>query len=297
MMGEVIRSLGLALVGTMHPKMLWLSFRPFLIVSIFWGCVIWLIWSPALELLRTFLTASIFTSWIQNALEIVGFDEARAWIAPLFLVMLLIPVIAISLLVFIAFSTVPAVVESVVKQGAYKDLERLQGGSFMGSFFYTLWSALICLALVLLTLPVWWIPPLVAIFPPLLWGWLTMRLMSYDVLANHASSLEREQLLETHRWTLLGMGVVAGMFGAVPTFFWATSALALVLFPFVSFIALWIYSLIFIFAALWFSHYLLNALKQLRDAQHAREEAKTIDTTANIITNQAGSKNSGVIDG
>jgi hypothetical protein len=40
----------------------------------------------------------------------VGFDEARAWIAPLFLVMLLIPVIAISLLVFIAFSTVPAVV-------------------------------------------------------------------------------------------------------------------------------------------------------------------------------------------
>jgi len=81
MMGEVIRSLGLALVGTMHPKMLWLSFRPFLIVSIFWGCVIWLIWSPALELLRTFLTASIFTSWIQNALEMVGFDEARAWIA------------------------------------------------------------------------------------------------------------------------------------------------------------------------------------------------------------------------
>ncbi|NCX40801.1 MAG: hypothetical protein EBX07_04825 [Burkholderiaceae bacterium] len=274
----------------MHPKMLWLSFRPFLIVSIFWGVVIWLIWSPALEMLRTFLTASIFTSWIQSGLEYVGFDEARAWIAPLFLVILLIPIIAISLLVFIAFSTVPAVVDSVVKQKAYEGLVRIKGGSFVGSFFYTLWSALICLALVVLTLPVWWIPPLFAILPPLLWGWLTMRLMAYDVLLDHATSEERNQLLEEHRWTLLGMGVVAGMIGAVPTFFWATSVLALVLFPFVSFVALWIYSLIFIFSALWFSHFLLHALKQLRQKEHMN----TIDTSATLITNPS---NPGVIDG
>ena len=289
-MSDLIRSLGLALVGTMHPKMLWLSFRPFLIVSIFWGIVIWLIWSPALEMLRTFLTASIFTSWIQSGLEYVGFDEARAWIAPLFLVILLIPIIAISLLVFIAFSTVPAVVDSVVKQKAYEGLVRIKGGSFVGSFFYTLWSALICLALVMLTLPVWWIPPLFAILPQLLWGWLTMRLMAYDVLLDHATPDERNQLLEEHRWTLLGMGVVAGMIGAVPTFFWATSVLALVLFPFVSFVALWIYSLIFIFSALWFSHFLLHALKQLRQKEHMN----TVDTSATLITNPS---NPGVIDG
>jgi len=289
-LSDLIRSLGLALVGTMHPKMLWLSFRPFLIVSIFWGVVIWLIWSPALEMLRTFLTASIFTSWIQSGLEYVGFDEARAWIAPLFLVILLIPIIAISLLVFIAFSTVPAVVDSVAKQKAYEGIMRIKGGSFIGSFFYTLWSALICLALVMLTLPVWWIPPLFAILPPLLWGWLTMRLMAYDVLLDHATPDERNQLLEEHRWTLLGMGVVAGMIGAVPTFFWATSVLALVLFPFVSFVALWIYSLIFIFSALWFSHFLLHALKQLRQKEHMN----TIDTSATLITNPS---NPGVIDG
>lgn len=289
-MSDLIRSLGLALVGTMHPKMLWLSFRPFLIVSIFWGVVIWLIWSPALEMLRTFLTASIFTSWIQSGLEYVGFDEVRAWIAPLFLVILLIPIIAISLLVFIAFSTVPAVIDSVVKQKAYEGLVRIKGGSFVGSFFYTLWSTLICLALVMLTLPVWWIPPLFAILPPLLWGWLTMRLMAYDILLDHATPKERNQLLEEHRWTLLGMGVVAGMIGAVPTFFWATSVLALVLFPFISFVALWIYSLIFIFSALWFSHFLLHALKQLRQKEHMN----TIDTSATLITNLA---NQGVIDG
>ena len=263
-MQQVIKSFGLALVGSMHPRMLWLSLRPFLIVSVLWGCLIWLTWTPALEMLSAFLTASMFTSWIQDGLVWAGFENARAWIAPLFFVMLLIPLICISLLVLIAFTTVPAIVAVVSRQSAYKDLDCKRGGGFLGSFFYTLWSALICLALVMLTLPVWWMPPLVAVLPPLLWGWLTMRLMSYDVLARHASPQERDLLLAKYRWPLLSMGIASGMLGAVPTFFWATSALALVLFPLVSFVALWIYSLIFVFAALWFSHFLLAALKDLR---------------------------------
>ena len=273
---QVIKSFGLALVGTMHPRMMWLSLRPFLIVSVLWGCTIWLTWTPALEMLSTFLTTSMFTSWIQDGLIWAGFENARAWIAPLFFVMLLIPLICISLLVLIAFTTVPAIVKTVARQSAYKDLECKRGGGLLESLFYTLWSALICLALVMLTLPVWWMPPLVAVLPPLLWGWLTMRLMSYDVLAKHASVEERDLLLEKYRWSLLSMGIVSGLFGAVPTFFWATSALALVLFPVVSFIAVWIYSLIFVFAALWFSHFLLAALKELR--REELDKALTVET-------------------
>jgi hypothetical protein len=40
--------------------------------------------------------------------------------------------------------------------------------------------------------------------------------------------------------------------------------MAMILFPIVSFFALWIYSLVFIFSALWFAHYLLNALREHR---------------------------------
>jgi hypothetical protein len=264
---QVFKSFGMALVGTMHPRMLWLSFRPFLIVSVLWGCLIWLTWTPALETLSIFLTTSVFTSWIQEGLVWAGFENARAWIAPLFFVMLIIPLITISLLVFIAFSTVPSIVKIASRQSQFQDLECKKGGGFFGSLIYSLWSALICLALVMLTLPVWWVPPLVAVLPPLLWGWLTMRLMSYDVLAKHASAEERDLLLQKYRWPLFCMGIGSGMLGAVPTFFWATSALALVLFPIVSFIALWIYSLIFVFAALWFSYFLLDALKQLREEE------------------------------
>jgi hypothetical protein len=273
---QVFRSFGLALVGTMHPRMLWLSLRPFLIISVLWGCLIWLTWTPALEALSIFLTTSALTSWIQEGLIWAGFENARAFIAPLFFVMLIIPLITISLLVLVAFSTVPTVVKIVVRQSLYQDLAVKQGGSFFGSLVYSLWSAFICLALVMLTLPVWWLPPLVAILPPLLWGWLTMRLMSYDVLAKHASAEERDQLLEKYRWALLAMGIASGMLGAVPTFFWATSALALVLFPIVSFVALWIYSLIFVFAALWFSYFLLDALKALR--QDELDQALTVPT-------------------
>ena len=277
---QVFKSFGMALVGTMHPRMLWLSLRPFLIVSVLWGCLIWLTWTPALEALSVFLTTSIFTSWIQEGLVWAGFDNARAWIAPLFFVMLIIPLITISLLVFIAFSTVPAIVKIASRNSQFHDLECKQGGGFFGSLICSLWSAIICLALVMLTLPVWWVPPLVAVLPPLLWGWLTMRLMSYDVLAKHASSEERDLLLEKYRWPLLCMGIASGMLGAVPTFFWATSALALVLFPIVSFIALWIYSLIFVFAALWFSYFLLDALKSLREEELDRAltvESRVVD--------------------
>jgi hypothetical protein len=107
-----------------------------------------------------------------------------------------------------------------------------------------------------------------------------MRLMSYDALAQHASAQERDILLQKYRWSLLSMGIASGMLGAVPTFFWATSALALVLFPIVSFVALWIYSLIFVFAALWFTHFLLEALKNLRQEELDKSlsiEARVID--------------------
>lgn len=104
--------------------------------------------------------------------------------------------------------------------------------------------------------------------------------MSYDVLAEHASTEERDILLQRYKWSLLAMGVVSGLLGAVPTFFWATSALALVLFPIVSFVALWVYSLIFVFAALWFTHFLLDALKDLREEELEKSlniEARVID--------------------
>ena len=260
----MFRSLGLALIGLMHPRMLWLSFRPFLWVAVVWGALFFFFWETSLETIRLWITDSFLTAWLSEALSSAGWDGFRAFVAPLLLVVLLIPLIAISLLIVIAFTSVPGVITHIAKQQRYAHLHQAQGGGLLGSIASALVAVMVCLLLVLLTLPIWWVPPMVAILPPIIWGWLTMKLMAYDVLAKHASVQERDALMQKHRWTLLAMGVASGLLGAIPTFFWATSVFTFVFFPFVSFLVLWIYSLVFVFSALWFAHYLLDALREHR---------------------------------
>ena len=107
-------------------------------------------------------------------------------------------------------------------------------------------------------------PPLVLILPPLIWGWLTYRVMTYDVLAEHASREERRELVLRYRSSLLGMGVLTGYLGAAPSLVWASGALVLVFAPVLVPLAVWIYTLVFAFSALWFAHFALSALQALR---------------------------------
>ncbi len=53
--------------------------------------------------------------------------------------------------------------------------------------------------LIVVTLSLWLIPPFFALIPPLLWGWLTYRVMTYDALA-HASADERRIIVREARW-------------------------------------------------------------------------------------------------
>jgi hypothetical protein len=73
------------------------------------------------------------------------------------------------------------------------------------------WSAACTAAALLalvLSIPLWFVPPLVLVLPPLIWGWLTCRVLAFDVLAQHATPAERRQVLRQQRWPLLAMGVV-----------------------------------------------------------------------------------------
>ena len=88
--------------------------------------------------------------------------------------------------------------------------------------------------------------------------------MSFDTLAEHAARDERRALLRRHRWPLLAMGIVAGYLGAAPSLLWALSATMLIFAPIIVVVAIWLYTLVFAFSALWFAHYLLAALQDLR---------------------------------
>ncbi|MNN24319.1 hypothetical protein D3C81_1377490 [compost metagenome] len=106
------------------------------------------------------------------------------------------------------------------------------------------------------------------------WGWLTYRVMTYDALSDHASAEERKTLMQRHRTPLLVIGVAVGLLGSAPTLLWVSSAAVIFLFPFVLAGTLWLYVLIFIFSALWFGHFCLRALAQLRAERAAPPPAQ-----------------------
>ena len=134
-------------------------------------------------------------------------------------------------------------------------------------------------AALVLSVPLWFVPPLVLVLPPLIWGWLTARVMAFDALADHASAEERNALLRQHRWPLLGIGVLCGYLGAAPSIVWASGLLFAAAFFVLVPIAIWIYTVVFAFSALWFAHYTLDALAQLR-AQRAAALAPTAGPAA-----------------
>jgi hypothetical protein len=126
-----------------------------------------------------------------------------------------------------------------------------------------------------ISIPLWFVPPLVLVLPPLIWGWLTYRVMAFDALAAHASVDERRTVLRQHRTQLMGMGVLAGYLGAAPSLVWASGAFFPPWFVFLAPVAIWIYTLVFVFSSLWFAHYCLAALMILRRDQLAAELAAT----------------------
>ena len=168
----------------------------------------------------------------------------------------------VSLLV-VAAMMAPALV-SLVAERRFPALERKRGGSWVAAVFWALGSTVLALVALVVSIPLWLVPPLILILPPLIWGWLTYRVMAYDALAEHASRQERLEIFRRHRGWLLGIGVLTGFLGAAPSLLWASGALFAVAFVVLMPVAIWVYTLVFAFSALWFAHYSLAALQALR---------------------------------
>ncbi|WP_029044311.1 MULTISPECIES: EI24 domain-containing protein [Cupriavidus] len=270
-MNDIFRALARALMSQLHPRMLMLTVIPFVLATALWGGLLLWGWEPIMATARGMLETSVLTSWIYAGLAWLGMQSLHAVVAPLFVIALMVPLVIASMLIFISLFSVPAVVRHLER--SYPGLERARGGSVAGSVLQTLGSTCLFLVLVIVTLPLWLFPLFFALIPPLLWGWLTYRVMTYDALAEHATAEERRTLMKRHRMPLLAIGVVVGLLGSAPTLIWVSSAALIFLFPFVLAGTLWLYVLIFIFSALWFGHFCLRALEQLRAERAAAAAA------------------------
>jgi hypothetical protein len=100
--------------------------------------------------------------------------------------------------------------------------------------------------------------------------------MAFDALSTHASVEERREVFRRHRPWLLGIGVLTGYLGAAPSIVWASGALFAAAFVILIPVAIWIYTLVFAFASLWFAHYALAALERLRAENRVEGSASPV---------------------
>jgi hypothetical protein len=265
-MNDLMRAFTRAVASMLHPRMLWLTFLPFLVAAVGWGVVFWFEWQDLVRAVRSWLGGSAFGAALGTAVDWFGFATLHAVIAPFIVIVLAIPLVVITVLLLIATISMPMVVRHLSVR-CFATLAQRRGGTWYGSLVYASATTLVCVALTVVTLPLWLVPPLFAVIPPLLWGWLTYRVMTYDALALHASRTERVTLMRRHRWPLLAIGVASGLMGTLPTLIWAGSLWLIVLFPVIAAATIWIYAAILVFTALWFGHYCLHALQGMRDEE------------------------------
>ena len=262
-MRDLIDSFWRAAAYCLHPKVILLSLLPLLLAVAAVLGLGWFYWEAAVAAVRGTLEQwSLVVSFL-NWLESIGATGFAAVLAPLIVVALAVPVIVVGSLLLVAWLMTPSLVNLVAAR-RFPQLERKHGAGWFSAALWSLGAMLFALLLLGLSLPLWFIPPLVLVLPPLIWGWLTYRVMSYDVLAEHASGDERRQLMREQRWPLLAIGIITGYLGAAPSLLWAVNAAALVLAPVLVVLSVWLYTLVFAFAALWFAHFALAALQRMR---------------------------------
>ena len=262
-MSKLLDAFWRAAMYCLHPRVIALSILPLVIMTAISLVVGYFFWDNALELVRANLESLALVNSLIVWLEGLGLNRLRGVLAPVVVLVFSLPVIVIASLLFVAWLMTPAMV-ALVAERRFGRLERKKGGSLLTSIAWSLGSTLLAVIALFVSLPLWFIPPLILVLPPLIWGWLTYRVMSYDALVDHASSEERKTLFKEHRGSLLAIGIISGYLGAAPSILWASGAMFIAMAPVLVPIAIWIYTLVFAFSSLWFAHFTLAALEQLR---------------------------------
>lgn len=281
----VFDALARALGYCLLPRVMALSLLPLVVLMVGCGLLTWLYWEQGVAMVREMLDTLAMLGSAMRWLESMGAASLRAVLAPLVLVALVVPVLVVACLMVVAVFMTPAMVALVARR-RFSHLQRCHGASAWTTSLRSLGLSCVALLLLLASVPLWLVPPFVLLIPPLVWGWLAMQVMSFEVLAEHASALEREALMKAHRWPLLAMGILSGLMGAAPGAVWVLSALTLVLAPLVMMASIWLYTAVFALTSLWFAHYLLAALERLRQASEPNAapalppDSRTLEGTA-----------------
>jgi CysZ protein len=233
---SVVGALLYGLGNLLHPRMLWLMVWPMLVSLALWAAVAFAFWKPLAAAL-----AALFQSALSFArLDFGGVTEIAANVV---LVLLIVPLIWLTALFILGAFGMQKMVDHVA-QRSFPALERRHGGGLAGSIGNALAALGGMLLLLVVTLPLWLVPPLWPLIPLAIFTWVNQKLLRYDALGEHADRGEMARLFRERRGALLLLGLLLALLAYV---------------PFVGFIAPVVFGLAFI-------RYLLGALQELRGA-------------------------------
>jgi hypothetical protein len=274
-MKDVFESWWRALLHCVHPRVLLWSLLPLAVAGALVAGLGWAFWEPAVAAVRAWLEQWSLVTALLQWLDTIGAPGLRTVLAPLIVVVLTVPAMVVVALLLVAWLMTPALAAFVAKR-RFPELERRGGASaWWQGLAWSLGCTAVALFALLATLPLWLVPPLALVLPPLIWGWLAARVFAFDTLAAHATVGERRLLMHGSRWPLLGIGVATGLLGSAPSLLWAAGALSFVFAPVLAVVAVWAYTLMFAFAALWFAHFTLARLARLREAVQRQASGTT----------------------
>src|SRR6218665_4113121 len=163
----------------LRPRVIALSLLPLLLIAVLALGGGYLYWDAAVQGMRSLLDASVMRL-IWNWWQGTGLGGPRSVMAQMMVILAAAPLLVLG------------------SRRRFPQLERKRGGSFIASVSWSLGSTVLALLALLVSIPLWLVPPLVLIVPPLIWGWLTYRVMAFDALAGHASKQERQEILRRH---------------------------------------------------------------------------------------------------
>lgn len=252
-----------ALAYCAHPRVIYLSLLPLILSGLTLSLLTWFGWEAGVNAVRHALDSWGLSHMALDWLDRAGLGGLRATVAPLLLVLLTVPLVLVLCLLLVAGLMTPSLVK-LVHQRRFAQLMSRESTPWWRSLLWSAGASLTALGFFIASLPLWLFPLFAVITPPVIWGWLTYRVMAFDTLVDLATPAERQALLKRHHRSLLGMGMVCGALGAAPGALWAMGAFTVIFAPFVLLFSLWLYTLVFAFSSLWFAHFLLPALHALR---------------------------------
>ncbi len=154
-------------------------------------------------------------------------------------------------LFFTAILILPFLLKHIARED-YPHLVMAGKTSFTQTVLYSLGIVLLFAFLWILTLPLWFVPGVAFILPFVLMAWLNYKTYAFDILSEFATPSEKTEILKIHGKPLFFLGFLMAVLAHFP------------------FLTMFVPGL----AALFFSHYLLLALDDLRNGAVLSVEAE-----------------------